>query len=386
MLYLPGVTHSALIAAAKQTLEANIELSGTERYLTAGRRQFRSLWTRDFLFAANGLALSGHGPARDAQLALLLRHVRPDGAIPRSFDGFSTKARVCLAPVFSPALGHELKPEYLGEHGTPAVDSAPLLILETLRAGSETLLLELDRKLPLLLRPLSAFPLRQPAYSDWQDSARREGSTFYLHLLWWAALRELESAGLVKQKAASAEEALEPFFAGSELPACVLGQSRLSFDGVLLALRFNYFSGERRKRAWRTLRDHPRWRSHPGVPVSEHYPIREISWTTRLVGLRHYHDGLSWTWLLALGLKFAREMQDHEEEQRLAGLLEGGLQSGQVPELLDPSRSFRPFRSPLYRAECPFSWGAGMLAEALCPGAEVHFSPSTDWRNPCKHY
>lgn len=381
------MTHPTLIAAAKQTLEANLETSGTERYLTAGRRQFRSLWTRDFLFAAHGLALAGHAGARDAQLALLLRHVSPDGALPRSFDGFSTKARVCLAPWLSPALGHELKPEYLGEHGTPAVDSAPLLILETLRSKNQDLIEELARKLTLLL-PQTSLPLRQPAFSDWQDSARREGPSFYLNLLWWAALRALDDAGLTKNKEAAARAALDPFCT-KPLPLCELRGSRLSFDGTLLALRFGFFEGKRRLAVWRALRDHTRWRSHPGVPVSEPYLTREISWTTRLVGLRHYHDALSWTWLLALALGVARELHDQEEEARLAEILERSLVNGHVPEVLDPRAGFRPFRSALYRAECPFSWGAGLLAESLLTPAGTPttnpFIPTQDRRIPCKH-
>jgi len=356
--------HPLLRKAATESLKRNIEQSGASSYLTAGRRQFRSLWTRDFLFAANGLALAGFESVRNAQLLLLLNGIRDDGALPRSFDGFSTKARVCLAPLASLPLGNRLRAEYLGEHGTPAADSAPLLILEVLRSGNLALKEALRLKLPLLL-PSLPFPLTQPAFSDWQDSARRNGANFYLNLLWWAAFRDLEKDGLLEGRAAAARVALSSFFSGSPLPLDAIGHARLSFDGALLALRFGFFSGEERAQVWRSLRNHPVWQERPGVPVSALYDQKDISWTTRLVGLRHYHDGLTWTWLLALALRFAREQGDAEEETRLAGILERSLLGGLLPEVLDPANDFKAFRSPLYRSECPFSWSAGILLEAL---------------------
>jgi len=361
--------HINLLKAATDSIALNIEHSGKDRYLTAGRRQFRSLWTRDFLFASHGLELAGHAELRDAQLLLLLNRMREDGALPRSLDGFNTKVRVCLAPLLSAPLGQKLHAEYLGEHGTPAADSAPLLILEVLRSKNEQLIKALLSKLPLLLKD-KKIPLTQPAFSDWQDSAARTGPTFYLNLLWWAAFQALEKSGLVENKAAPARQALLSFFTESLLPLDSLTDSRLSFDGTLLALRFGFFLGEQRGKLWNALREHPTWRLKPGVPVSAPYKKSEISWTTRLVGLRHYHDGLAWTWLLALALRFARELGDTEEEERLAGILGRSLKNGLLPEVLDPMKQFGAFRSTLYRSECPFSWGAGILAEALLADTE----------------
>jgi hypothetical protein len=361
------VKSDLLLAAARSSLEKNLELSGDSLYLTAGRNQFRSLWARDFCFAARGLSLAGHKQVVVHQLELLLDHLKEDGTVPRSFDGFSTKLRVVLAPFHSPKLGNRLKPEYFGEHGTRAVDSAPLLILEILATKNPALKNKLAAKLPLLLQQAGKpgeLPSRQPPFSDWQDSAKRTGPCFLQNLLWWAAMRALEEDELVSTGVANfIRYSLNGFLQGP-LPLSEIGKTQLAFDGALLGLRYQLFSD--RKAVWAALREHPTWREKTGVPVSAPYSSNEISWTTKLVGLRHYHDGLSWTWILALALAAAKEFQDQEEFERITAILEKSLDAeGNIPEILDPQNDFQAFQNRLYKAEAPFSWGAGMLLEAL---------------------
>jgi len=361
------VNSPLLQQAALLSLEQNLEASGRNTFLTAGRRQFRSLWTRDFCFAARGLSIAGHAEVAAAQFRLLLDHVREDGSVPRSFDGFSTKLRVCLAPVCSPPLGQKLHTEYLGEHGTLAFDSPPLLILEILRTGDISLREALEKKLPFLLKRARAFPMAQEAFTDWQDSARRTGPCFYLNILWWAAYSELEKVGLAKGISVGIREALKRFFVDSPLPRSSLHGNQLAFDGALLGLRYGFFQGSGARRSvWEALRCHPAWQARTGVPVSEPYAVSEISWTTRLVGLRSYHDSLSWTWLLGLALGAAREFGDEAEFDRIHEILVGSLDSSSfLAEVLDPGKKYQPFQSLLYRSECPFSWGAGLVVEGL---------------------
>ncbi len=38
---------------------------------------------------------------------------------------------------------------------------------------------------------------------------------------------------------------------------------------------------------------------------------------------------------------------------------------GEIGEIYDPARGLRPWSSWLYRSEAPFSWGSGIIADAV---------------------
>src|SRR5690606_3100749 len=107
-------------------------------------------------------------------------------------------ARYSLVPFRpnSPAVKDDLKAEYLGEHGTVAIDSNALVLITAneyvTRTGDQAWFEEHKVQLKKVLdfyRPYFASALvEQEKYADWQDSVKREGAVFFTNFLVWKAL------------------------------------------------------------------------------------------------------------------------------------------------------------------------------------------------------
>ncbi len=370
---------------ARRSLLANLEDHPEGRLLTAGRRQFRSLWTRDFCYAARGLLALGEVDAVRAQLEALMRRRRArDGQIPRGLDSMPSPLRVLLAVLgFPRPLGPRLRPEFRGEHGTAPIDSNALFVLCCLRWARQTGDAGWLRRHARTLRGvLDYYQARrrdgliwQPAFSDWQDSVRRTRPCFLTHLLLFCAEQGLDRAldgGLGRDGWLQRERIEGVFFD----PDCGLyrsqaGQPHISLDGQLLALDLGFIEPQsaRGQALYASLRSHPVWRGEaggPGCATWPDYPRSAISWTTRLVGLRHYHDRLIWSWLWALSAKVAWLCGDAPACDRLLlALAERVLKDDGVAEVYAAEPPHEPFRTRFYRSEQPFAWGAGMCLDAL---------------------
>jgi glycogen debranching enzyme len=117
---------------------------------------------------------------------------------------------------------------------------------------------------------------------------------------------------------------------------------------------------------YQALKRHPIWSVAPvpGVASYPHYSGRDISFNTRVVGLRHYHDGLIWSWLVALSGKTALLMGDKAEADRLYIALEKmAVRDNGIGEVYSHKKEMKLFKRPFYRSEFPFSWGAGMVLD-----------------------
>ncbi len=367
---------SALRRRARASLEANLIAHRQGPFLRAGGHQFRTLWTRDFCFAARGLLALGQFDAVRAQLEALLRRRRGDGLVARGLDSLPPPLRVVLAGagVYPPLS--RLHPEFHGEHGTLAIDSNALVVLLALdwaEATGERRWLERWR--PALRQLLGFYErfrrgglIQQPAFSDWQDSVRRVGASFYTNLLVHRARQRLGTAG----EAVEAERALlERRFRDPEsgLFRSLEGRPEISVDGPLLALALGWIAPDSAagRALFASLCAHPVW-GQRGLPRASwpDWPAAEISWTTRLVGLRHYHDELVWSWLCALAATVACKVGERDEAERILDHLDALVErDGAVVELYGAHAPWPAFETRFYRAERPFSWGAGMLVEAL---------------------
>ncbi|MGE0713425.1 MAG: hypothetical protein AB7N76_19960 [Planctomycetota bacterium] len=379
--------YAALAAAARAALQGNVVESSGARGLAAGANQFRSLWTRDFAHAAEGLRLAGLSGVLREHLDLLLDRLHPEnGLLPRTLDSMDAKLRVAwasaarLLPGASPALamGPELRPEYRDQHGQFAIDGNALVVLAALRyaetegedewlaARRETL----ERALAAYRRWLRDGLVRQPPFSDWQDSVRRAGQAFYTNLLVHLAARALAARGGAVPTAflAPLRALLHERFLGPEgLYRSLVGRPHVSLDGNLLALDHGLVGGEAAGRLYAALRASPFWRGE--APGWNTYPDWPRSWRNPgvlLAGLGHYHDRIPWSWLTALAAKVALGQGDREGAARcLDALARRVARDGAVVEIYDAEPPHRPFRSLLYRSEAPFSWGAGRTLEAV---------------------
>lgn len=278
-------------------------------------------------------------------------------------------------------ISKHLRREYLGEHKTLAYDSGALVFLAAAQLAEEWTENEevaLKKIIAFYERLTEGFqrPLVQPAYSDWQDSARREGSVDFVHYLILRMLRQAQDWGWVTAETVQGYELLflHEFFAGvlkpqENLHSVRRGERQISLETHLFRIQDLMARGEATlaKELWRKLKDHPLYHRSmiPGVPVDPEYKPEEISFFTRSVGLKHYHDRLCWTWLAAETAKTAALVGEIAEAERILQALEELVEDlGQVPEVVEAT-SLRPFESVFYASERPFSWGAGKICEAL---------------------
>lgn len=385
---------STLWNGAKTSLESNLEKVGSETYMTAGRNQFRSLWSRDFCYASRGLLVLGqHEVVRD-QLTLLLQNRRKnsDGSalIPRTLDSIPAKWRVSrvVASRIIPFLHRELplkaflKPEYLSENGTEAIDSNVLLLMAAdfylEKTGDQSwwsthrgALLEVFRYYGLRT---SAGLIAQPGFSDWQDSVRRSGAVFLTNLLYWhvqSRLLKRREFGITEVQVQNFKQEIEKKFfdKSTGLYRSVENREQISLEGVLMALDLGFVAGDEALQLFRSLQKHALWKSHDGLPgfaTSPDYDSKDVSLPTKWVGLDHYHDRLYWSWLLGYSLKVAIKMGDSTTVQKITSFLESALaRDGSIVELYDPENDFKPWSSFWLEAERPFSWGAAFILDAL---------------------
>jgi glycogen debranching enzyme len=380
---------NSLESIARRSLEGNVVALRSGSFLTAGGHQFRSLWTRDFAFAARGLLRLGrHDVVRD-QLSLLIRSARPkDGLVPRTFDSKPIGVRVAVSAVSnlvglkaSLGISDRLKPGYIDGHGSPAIDSNLLTILTALdyvqKSGDRAWWRSVERDLIRIWRfydgHLQDGLIVQPRFSDWQDSVRRAGKTFYTNLLYHTVAQRLVDRpgfGVTRSQVDELRrKVVDTFYdPGSGLFRSVAGRPQVSLDGNLLAIDLGFVADARKQRAlYRSLQHSELWTRHglPGYATAPDYPRSWPSLTVRVVGLDHYHDELFWSWLMALSAKVAHRMGDGATETRLLTRLDQlARRDGSIAEIYAPRPDLPLWRSPLYTSETPFSWGAGMVIDA----------------------
>lgn len=86
-----------------------------------------------------------------------------------------------------------------------------------------------------------------------------------------------------------------------------------------------------------------------------------------MVGLRHYHDGFYWGWLIADCHRIAKLMGDTEEAERIANKFAESIYSDAfMAEIYEVNRGLlRPVSRRFYQSESPFTWTSAKWLEAL---------------------
>lgn len=379
--------YSALRTIATQSLLANVNELDGRRLLSAGAHQFKALWTRDFGWSVRGLLAAGRKDVVRDQLTLLLAHVRKkDGLVPRTLDSMNPKWRVVLSSIWwrlGLALRPQLKPEYEDQHGQIAIDGNALVILAAVdyvkTTGDTAWWKAHEKELVAAFRfydgRMKGGLVTQPPFSDWQDSIAREGPTFYTNLLYQTVMRRVADnpafgvdRGRVRAHAARMEAAF--FDARSGLYRSLVDGPRVSLDGNLLAIDLGYLppSTRRAQDLYAAILRSPFW-TRTGTPGFVTYPAYPGEWrafVNELCDLRHYHDDLQWSWLIAMSAKVARAMGDERSARLALQKLERlAVRDASIAEIYDADHDAKPWRSLLYRSEQPFSWGAAVTLEAL---------------------
>ncbi|MES3038397.1 MAG: hypothetical protein V4736_10870 [Bdellovibrionota bacterium] len=395
----------ALLHRARRDYLANVIEYQGRRYLTAGSSQFHTLWVRDFCYSVPGLLSQEEPQLVENQLDLIFYYLSPEGILPRGLDVINPKTRVVLNSVFrflpqglrKPGYeGGELTAEYEGEHGTMAFDSLLLvpwalteLCLYWQKRNSvkaDAIIKKYEDTLQRIFFPLKAAIkdglFFQDEFSDWQDSTRREGAIFTTHILFLRLLNNGKKLGLnwfAEIPWPSEEQIFHRFFR-QETGLFVNGlgndglKKQFSFEAHLWVLQDKLFSGYiDHEKLFRRLKETALWQEHLGVPVYPASAASEVAWTTKIVGLRKYHDGMVWSWLLAEAYKTCIYYGDVPTASRIKTELEITVKKdGCIFEVYERKSSnlngegnLRPVKTLLYQSEHPFSWGACKWLEAL---------------------
>jgi len=381
-----------LAGIAASSLAANIHDLDEGPFLSAGKNQFKSLWTRDFCWSVKGLLASGRSDVVKNQLDTLLGQLQPGThLLPRTLDTMDPKKRVLLAslsrvlPFIKPEqpLEGPLHPEYQDQNGQIAIDGNALAILATLdyvdATGDRAFLAAHQAELVEALRFYDAHMqgglVTQPPFSDWQDSVKREGATFYTNVLYQRVLERLQgnpAFGITADQVQAHRQATDAAFfdASTGMYRSVAGRPQVSLDGNLLAIDLGYLAPDsaRAGAVYAAVKASPFW-SRTGTPGFDTYPdyaATDRSLSVNLSGLGHYHDELQWSWLMALSGKVAIEMGDLEGAHKSLGKLQQLAQrDGGIAEIYTAGAEAKPVSTLLYRSEQPFSWGAAYAVDAL---------------------
>lgn len=380
---------------ARGSLIANLVHLPSGTYLAAGALQHHALWTRDFAFAARGLYPLGLQNVARTHLSRVIQAQRPaDGLIPRVLDSESTRGRAWRASLrrWSRLVAHggelqePLVPEYKDQHGSVAMDSNALILIAAIdhfdRTQDKAWWDSVEASLVKALRFYDAYRdkrdglVLQGPFSDWQDSVRRRGKTFYVNLLVQIATERaarfpafrVDPARTLEQRKRIEAAFFDP---GTGLFKSMDAGPYVSLDGNLLALDLGYFApaSEGAQALYAALKRHALWKSAhdlPGANTVPDYPKSWNSWFAATNGLRHAHDRAFWSWLMALSAKTAYAMGDVAEGKRLTGQLLALLSRDRsVVEMYSYGDALPPWLSRGYEAERPTSWGAGFVVDLL---------------------
>jgi hypothetical protein len=271
-------------------------------------------------------------------------------------------------------LSSDLKPQYHDEHGSKAVDSNLLTILAAFSYGEHDPQW-LKSNFPALRECLAYYEnfqdadglLVQPAFSDWQDSARRTGKTSYTNFLYWTVLKKLSDPRQNQVK----ESFRKAFLNNHSGLASSFPQSHHhSLETQLFLLLSDFLSGTEKHVLYQNLQKSPLW---SGIASTPNYKTNELSLAVRLALNPNYHGDRVWTWLLALLALTAKKMNDENSYLlKLSELRKHMSLHHTVSEILD-CKTLLPVRTLVYKSEQPFSWGAAMILWAINENKNINF-------------
>lgn len=361
--------------------------SGEVIVATAGLNQYRSVWARDFGFAANGILRLGDTQVVRDTLSAFCFFQQPDGLFPHILDTLPWWLRVSAASlgIRLPFAG-TLRAYNTNQHGTKAIDSGLMLLHAARRYGEVAGEIDfIDRHYEQFKRGLMFYEtlldnglVAQPPCSDFQDTVMaRRGKVFFTNLLYWNAQRALayladltgkpDDAFYWKNQAQHLEGLIfKQFWLDDAGYFANTAQSRqFSTDGNLFAVVFGFADEKQSRSILSAMERLYVWTDcgpHGVVPV---YRNQEKEFYLPLIGLGAYHDDYVWLWQTALAAAACHRCgYDSKAEFLLEQIGRMLLRDGAAGEVYEPSTGL-PVRRLLYRSEAPFAWSSAMILEAL---------------------
>ena len=378
-----------LADAARASLSKNL----VDGLYVAGQNQYRAAWVRDTCFSAHVLVQTPEGVQAVRNLVQRYAAAMRNKHGPKVFDSTAFEWRQ-VRPVLTRMLcfGARASPETFAPRyatawftdsasGREAVDGNALVLIAAseLSAVTKDSLRNIlaDSTGEILQKMVDYYRNRisvgkglveQHAFSDWQDSLRREGYMLTTNLLVWRAFNVSGNKDALLVAPALRDAIVQHFFADASLGVLTDRpgpQSRaVALDGNLLALKWGFFHDEVAKRVYRRLKQTTAW--HHSVVHWPKDPQSEVYWPLSFIGLKEYHNGARWSWILGLQATVAHKFGDLEEHARITRALCRVTGSEDVHEVYSPHTPvdrLRPWRTLGYVTEAPFTWGAAYVLE-----------------------
>lgn len=367
---------------AKKSLETNIVKLDKGLFLSAGAHQFKSFWTRDFCFSSRGLLAINRGDVVKNHLTYLINNRRSDDLVPLYVDSISPVNRVVTDVIFkavrlnnvSLTIDNNIKPYYLVNNKFEAIDSNLMVLYAAQLYAKETKDITWFNSHQTSFRKIFDFYktkkwaglIKQNEHADWQDSARREGFTFFTNLLYYHMAREykfLNDAELLQLR----NKIVEVFYDKKMgVFLSMAGRNNVSLEGNLWAIEHGLIANP--EILYKNLTNHPLYTKYkiPGFATYPSYTNKDTYIQVKVVGLQEYHGNLYWSWLIAYAGKIALKMNDLPTYNRIFANLNEALQRDQVVnEVYNNNQNLTPFRSFLYKSESPFSWGSAFVLDMV---------------------
>lgn len=369
-----------MFTVANKSLSNNIVKLKNGLFLSAGSHQFKSFWTRDFCFASRGLLAMNRKDVVKSHLTYLLENRRADNLVPLYVDSMEPVQRVVADVVFralrvdfSLPITSEIKPYYLVNNEHEAIDSNLMVLVASYKYFQSSQDTEWFRKYrPTFQKIFDYYNSKktgglivQGVHADWQDSAKRDGKTFFTNLLYYHVARDYGFMS-ADQLRVLRNKIVEVFYdRHMGVFRSMQGRNNVSLEGNLWAIEHNLIAN--RKSLYNNLKNHRLFTMNgvPGFATVPSYTRDDTYIQVKVVGLQEYHgSGIYWSWLMAYSAKIAYLMDDQTTYQSVYSALNKAVTRDQsVVEIYKNDGSFTKFKSPLYTAESPFSWGAGFIID-----------------------
>lgn len=380
------------VLIAIENLRAGIEKrhlrNGQDKLvLSAGWRNFREPWARDFGFASFGLLVLTESQVTRETLEAFLIYQRPTGQFPIKLHSTGVVDRYLhsLLGREQPIDAH-LRPRYISGHNTLSLDGNALLVIAGLNyaqlAGDRDFVRnhwEAFKRAMLWLEEHALDEdglLHQGAFGDWADSIARQGRILYTNVVYWKALEAMARAATAygcaddqpffADKSRQLRQSINDHFWRPDLGYFVIHRAldNLSSAGNLLAIAWGLATSEQAHAILDAMCTFDMANPVPTRVVHQPYPSKLIALENRLAGLSYYHARAAWLWLGAWHVIALVRVGRAEEAQALAcRIAEVIVRDGEVHEVYAPDGRY--VSSFWYTSEAPLTWSAGMVVYAF---------------------
>ncbi len=351
--------------------------------ILAGMHHFDDYWARDSFFAGLGCMEIKDYEIVKKNMTLFISYMSREGQIPLRVG--KNTAEIFLS--FIGVKGWRRKPIYtIDKSRCPPVDQNSLL----LACASEYMKKTHDKKFlsenieklektmdwNLLNDSDNDLLIEEAEYSNWADSIRKRGTVLYTNVCHCHAIRCLSELFMIagnKKNGAyynnlfekTKERINDVFWRGNHYIDWIDESKEYDYfstDGNMLAVLWGIADNAMAKQIVQCS-DSFGINDVPSGCVYPPYPSFLVSKEIRLIGLKDYHNGLSWLWLGAICALAKNMLGKEEEAKNILGKISNMIcRDNDVFEVYE--KKGMPVRRGIYKAEHPFAWNAGMFVYA----------------------